>query len=282
MSEWVELRRAVTFLISPLGTALLLAVLAQLLRLANAWAQGPSVRQRPSVAWLGAAWPARVASACLWLAVLWLLIWSTPWASHALRNHLEQGYPPIAVENVPSAPALVVLGGGISPASLDAPAGLQHPNLQAAADRVWHAARLFHAGKAPLIVVSGGGDLALQRETEAQAMARFLRDLGVPAAALLLEDKSRNTQDNAAMSAALLKARGIQRILLVTSALHMPRAVPLFQAQGLEVIAAAADHEADDTSRWPLFRRLLPDLEALSASGRAIKEWVGRRLLAAS
>jgi uncharacterized SAM-binding protein YcdF (DUF218 family) len=96
------------------------------------------------------------------------------------------------------------------------------------AGRVWYAARLFHAGKAPLVLLSGGGDLERQAFSEARAMAVFLQDLGVPAQAIALEKTSRNTRQSAAFSAALLKSRGIEHILHVTSVLHMPRAVALF------------------------------------------------------
>ncbi len=106
-------------------------------------------------------------------------------------------------------------------------------------------------------------------------MASVLADFGVPAQALLLEESSRNTGENAAFSAALLKARGIERILLVTSALHMPHAVALFAAQGLQVISAPTDFEASRAPP-PGVLAWLPDAQALDASARAIKELVGR------
>jgi uncharacterized SAM-binding protein YcdF (DUF218 family) len=109
-------------------------------------------------------------------------------------------------------------------------------------------------------------------------MAILLQDLGVPQHAMLLEEASRNTRENAAFSATLLKARGIRHILLVTSALHMPRALPLFAAQGLQADPAPTDFEAHLSP--PGVLAWLPDASALDGSGRAIKElvgkWVGR------
>lgn len=78
---------------------------------------------------------------------------------------------------------------------------------------------------------------------ESSGMRQFMLDLGVPAAALLTEERSHNTQENAEMSDKLLRERGIQQVLLVTSALHMRRAVHLFEQQGLVVHPVATDHE---------------------------------------
>jgi len=95
----------------------------------------------------------------------------------------------------------------------------------------------------------------------------------VPDSAMVLETESRNTTENARFTADILQERGIQRILLVTSALHMPRSVALFERQGLEVIPAATDHEVRPE---PVWRQWMPSTDALDGSGRAIKEIVGK------
>lgn len=203
------------------------------------------------------------------LALLWLWFWSLPAVSNWVRGYLEDQHPPMALHEVPQAEAVVVLGGGVSPASI----GGLYPNLESGADRVWHAARLFHASKAPLVLLTGGSDPSHSAASEAEAMGQFMRDLGVPGQALVLENRSRNTSQNAEYSAEILAEQGVNRILLVTSAYHMPRAKALFEAQGLEVIPVATDHEV--LSR-PLWRDLLPETSALDGSSRAIKEIVGR------
>jgi len=168
------------------------------------------------------------------------------------------------------ADAIVVLGGSVMPP--DALGRLV--DLSGGADRVWHAARLYKAGKAPLILLSGGSDPAYSVMSEAQAMQVFLRDLGVPDSAMLLEQESRNTRQNAEHSARLLGERGLSRILLVTSALHMERALREFESRGLEVIPAVTDREAGEPP--PIPWRYLPDADSLSASARALKELVGQ------
>ena len=242
-----------TWLLSPLGTAFCLIGLALLL----AWCQ----RLRSSKV-LGA------------LALVWLLLWSMPVMSHWLASQIEDQFPQVPIASVPHAQAIVVLGGTVTP-----PSGTSTEINLGRAGRVWYAARLFHAGKAPLVLLSGGGDLERQAFSEARAMAVFLQDLGVPAQAIMLEKASRNTRQNAVFSAALLKARGIQHILLVTSALHMPRALALFTAQGLQVTPAPTDFEAGHESLSGLLT-WLPDASALVGSALAMKElvglWVGR------
>jgi len=203
------------------------------------------------------------------LSVLWLWVWSLPATSYALRDYLESQHPPMAVETMPEAEAIVVLGGGTWPMQF----GQAYPNLGAASDREWHGARLFHAHKAPLLILTGGHDPRFSAKSSAESMRRFMVDLGVPDSAMVLETESRNTTENARFTADILQERGIQRILLVTSALHMPRSVALFERQGLEVIPAATDHEVRPEPAWRLW---MPSTDALDGSGRAIKEVVGK------
>ena len=247
---WLD--KLVIALLAPLGSALALAAFALLL--------GAAGRR-------GLAWLAGIA------AFAWLLTWSLPPASFALRGLLEEAYPYQAPLDAPRAPVAVVLGGGIDP-----PGRLYGPaNLNAQADRVLHAAELYHAGRVARLLLSGGANPVISARSEAAVTRELLLALGVPAVAILVEEESRNTRQNAAFSARLLRERGIDRILLVTSALHMRRALARFRDQGLEVIPAATDQEARDRFTavdW------LPDAEALDGSGRAFKEilgyWVGR------
>jgi len=211
----------------------------------------------------------RWASFLGWSGLLWLTVWSLPVVSHALRSWVESGYPLRAVAMTPSAQAIVVLGGGVRPPEVSG----QAPDLNNGSDRVWHGVRLFHAGKAPFLLMSGGSDLSQSASSEAEVMRQFAMDLGVPIGAIVLEERSRNTRQNAQFSAEMLKAQGVKNILLVTSALHMRRAVALFESQGLMVTPAATDHEA--RSRFSAVD-WLPDANALDGSGRAMKEMVGR------
>ena len=235
-------------LISPLGSALLGGLLALI---------------------LGVAGRHRMALLLGLLSLAWVWAWSLPVTSYAIRGYLENQHPAVDASALPSAGAIVVLGGGTAPLGY----GTSYPNLGPGSDREWHGVRLYQAGKAPLIILSGGHDPEHTAASSAESMRRFIRALGVPDSAILLEEKSRNTTQNADFTADILARRGIDRILLVTSALHMPRSLALFETQGLEVIPAATDHEV---TALPVWRMWLPDTEALDGSSRAIKEIVGR------
>lgn len=241
--------------ISPLGTALALLTTGSVL--------GISASARSS---------RRLGSLLVFLGLLWLWLWSLPAASTWLQVCAERSFPALPVESLPRADAIIVLGGALSPPSPNGP----YPDMSAAADRGWHSARLFHAGKAPLVVASGGSDPRITPVSEARAYLQLLTDLGVPKEAIALEERSRTTHENAEFTALLLKERGIRRILLVTSALHMQRASAEFEDSGLEVIPAATDHTQP---KYVGLQTWLPDAAALDASARTFKEIVGRMVV---
>ncbi len=212
-------------------------------------------------------------------ALVVLLLAGNRWVAAGLARSLEWQYLPL--ETVPQAEAIVVLGGGTEPS--------QYPRsgveVNAAGDRVLYAAQLYREGRAPRILLSGGS-IAWQDGTgssPAQDMAEIMRQLNVPPEAIWLENLSQNTEENAAFGAAMLKEKGVTRILLVTSAMHMPRAVALFQAQGLEVIPAPVDYTiteqgwANLTSggwqQWII--NCLPTSGNLSLTTNVLKEYFG-------
>ena len=214
----------------------------------------------------------RFGALLLSIALGWLWLWSTPAFSDWVRATLEQRYPLTPLEQLPAADAIVVLGGLVEAA---APPERLDPNLGAAADRIWHAARLYRAGKAPWVLVSGGNlPWSGIQQPESSVMAELLQELGVPATAILQEPGSRTTRENRDRSLPILQANGIHSILLVTSALHMPRALALFRATDLEVIPAPTDFEIHaPNNAHPL--RWLPDAQALADGSRAFKEYLG-------
>jgi uncharacterized SAM-binding protein YcdF (DUF218 family) len=220
----------------------------------------------PLLAWRQRRWNAAVVA----LAVSWLGFWSLPVVSDALRLSLEGRFANESVAALPAADVAVVLGGGID----SGPPSWPYPNLGGAADRVWHAARLYRAGKVDSLILSGGR-LGWQGKVrpESEAMRQFLNDLGVPDAVLQFEHRSRSTRENALYSAELIRAQGAARVMLVTSALHMPRALASFWAVGVEAIPAPCDFEVRSEPAHPL--RWLPDAGALAASTRALKEYLG-------
>jgi len=192
--------------------------------------------------------------------------------ANRLLHTLEDQYPDKGIEAVPEAQAIVVLGG-----ALKMPAGDHRGSgLDQAADRLLVAFRLYRAGKAPLIVCSGGNNPlgSYVGRPESQGVCELLHEWGVPTEALLVEGSSINTRENALESRALLAERGVARIVLVTSASHMPRAVATFEKVGFEVEPAPADFRVGWGTPHPVLKWVPSPLGLLNASV-AIHEWVG-------
>jgi uncharacterized SAM-binding protein YcdF (DUF218 family) len=207
------------------------------------------------------------------LAIAQLLILSLYPVSNALMLPLEDE----ARAEAAAAPAccyeaIVVLGGGIGPA---VPPLRPEPELFDSSDRVWHAARLFHRGLAPRIIVSGGSYLveagqAPATQTEAVAMRQFLLALGVPEQAIVMEGKSLNTIENMQETRALV---GTGRVALVTSGYHMPRALRLARRAGLDAEAFPTDWQVlPSATLW--WESLMPSAGPLIGSGIAIREYL--------
>jgi len=238
--------------------------------------------------------PLGLACVVLMVAIVWartrrvavvvalLLLWlgSSRYVAYALVRSLESRYP--AVAGAPAADAIVVLGGGTR--SGDAPRPMVEINE--AGDRLLYGAKLYQDGAAGVVLVTGGSIEWLQPEgidPEAADMAGLMRLLGVPPEALRLETDSRNTYENALYSRKMLDAAGLNTVLLVTSAMHMPRAVPLFEAQGLQVTPAPTDFLVSDAEWAHLWHggpsatliNLLPNVEYLTYTTRCLKEYIG-------
>ena len=110
-------------------------------------------------------------------------------------------------------------------------------------------------------------------EPEGLVMQRWLIRLGVPRVRTHAETAARNTWENAANIAVLLKQKGIEQIVLVTTAWHMPRSVWVFESNGMRVIPAPCAYEV---GKEPYdLRSYLPHWNVLAGSGDALHEYLG-------
>lgn len=210
----------------------------------------------------------RLATTLLTLAVAETAILSFPPVSDALMAHLENKARAAAASSPRCCfEAIVVLGGGIVPAM---PPARTFPDLNDSADRMWLAARLFHQGVAPRIIVSGGGFMAREdgAMTEAAAMRLFLIDLGVPSDAIIPEDRSINTIENMRYVRQMV---GEGRVALVTSAYHMPRSLLIARREKLAVAAFPTDFRALRATR-PFWENWIPSADSLSIACLAVRE----------
>lgn len=200
-------------------------------------------------------------------ALLILVFLSTYPGAMLLIAPLEKMQQALQRADATDAQAIVVLGGGrISAApeygGSDLPSAISLQRLQ-------YAAHLKRQTGLPILVSGGQPDGAAI--SEAAIMARVLRqDFVVPVQ--WLESQSNNTAENASYSAKILQQADVKRILLVTDALHMPRATTAFRQAGLQVTPAATIFLS--TIR-PSFADYLPRSVWLQRSSYALHEWLG-------
>jgi uncharacterized SAM-binding protein YcdF (DUF218 family) len=197
--------------------------------------------------------------------------------NHRVAAHLvaliEMRAPPAELTSAQQFDAIVVLGGGIQAK------GTLRPSDQLtyfSIVRTMCGADLYARGLAPRLVLSGGDASVFgQGPKEAREMKRLAMRLGVPEQAILLEEGSRTTYENATGTRKLL---GDASILLTTSAYHMPRAQALFRKQGFAVTAYPCTYSSKylpgqmpDLTMFDM----IPDVEALRVTTHAINELMG-------
>lgn len=197
---------------------------------------------------------------------------SLPIIAESFLWSLESQYPPLHSSEVQEADAIVVFGGTVL--------GLEPPRKQiqeSDGNRVFAAWRLYREKKAPFVLVTSGVSYQDQNKnwrTEANDMHDLLVELGVPENAVLVENRARNTSENAIFGRVLLEEKRLRRLILVTSAFHMGRSVAMLKKQGFTEIQA-----------WPADTRiveknfslldLVPSLGALQMTTRSLKEYLG-------
>lgn len=190
---------------------------------------------------------------------------------HWLMLPLEERFSRPRPAEIARLDGIIVLGGSIDTI---VSRGRGVSALNEAAERLTEAAALARQYPGLKLVFSGGSANILYRNvTEAGAAGDLFARLGVTGASIVLEDRSRNTVENARFTKALVKPRPGERWLLVTSAFHMPRAVGCFRAAGFQVIPWPVDYRTRGMADlWRLFPR---PSEGLRRVDLAVKEWAG-------
>ncbi|MCP5141203.1 MAG: YdcF family protein [Gammaproteobacteria bacterium] len=204
-------------------------------------------------------------------ATVLLVLATNPNVVDSLKRAVEVSTP-ISAEGIADAQAIVILGGGRNTDAVEYGGGDQVSTFSLI--RARYGAWLARRTGLPVLLT--GGAVRGEEVSEAGLMARLLEEeFGVPVR--WREEHSRTTYENAVNSAAMLKAEGIGRIALVTSALHMRRSVEAFEKQGLIVHAAPTDitsREDDPHSRW--LDGFLPRAGELREFTLVLHEIVGR------
>ena len=203
------------------------------------------------------------------LGALGLLLGGLAPLSEAVLLPLEERFPAYPADG-PAPTGIIVLGGAVE-------SGLSEARGQVvvndAGERKIYFADLARRYPSARLVFTGGSGFIGGGMAEADVVSRQADVIGVPRTRLILENRSRNTHENAAFSAALVQPKPGERWLLVTSAWHMPRAVGCFRQAGFTVDAFPVDFRTrgwGDLTRFNGFAS-----EGLLQLDLAVKEWIG-------
>jgi uncharacterized SAM-binding protein YcdF (DUF218 family) len=210
------------------------------------------------------------------LALLALLYWtlSIPVFGDLLSNRFQpSGARRLGGAEVARCDAIVVLGAGVVTFSLN---GFQAsiPDRQTIFN-AFEGARLYHASARKVPVVASGGVVneQWQREPESLVIRNLLIQAGVPAAAIIVESRSRTTHEQALNLAPIIRQHGWKQVAVVAPSVQMPRAVNGFAHEGITVVAAEAPF-ASDSAPASAVSRWLPSGDALAASARASYDYM--------
>ena len=207
---------------------------------------------------------------CLTVPFVLLSVACLPVVAYLALGSLEWNYPPLA--KLPAdAQAIVVLSGYVNP---EVGEGVEAELGEGTLYRCLKAHELHRQRPGVPIIASGGRPPGQDGgPTFASVMRSFLLRLGADPAAVLAEERSSTTYENAVETAKLLKERGWTRVVLVTDAAHLTRSEGCFRKQGVDVIPCGCRYRATDFSGSPL--EFLPDATAAANLHAAAHEWLG-------
>ncbi len=203
------------------------------------------------------------------LGVGLLLVASLPATAEVLLGVLESRFSHLDPAEAPEVDAIVVLSGMLR----DTPREWARPEIAESADRFAAGLALWRAGRAKTLVFTRG-QMPWDRERlpEGEQLARLAMAHGVSAGQIVLTGVVGDTAGEAAEVARLARERGWKRVVLVTSAFHLPRAALLFRRAGVEFTAFPCDHRA--AGRLTVVK-FLPSANGLKETETALREFYG-------
>lgn len=204
-----------------------------------------------------------------WLALLTLTVSSLPIVSKPLTSYLERDYTPTAVEPVPAHDTVVVLSGMLRTI---ANGSETHYEFKDAVDRILAGVALLNANRAERLILTRGDVPWSAGVPEGEYLADFVHDLGIEREQVSLTPRAQNTEEEARAVAGMVGPG--ERIILVTSAFHMPRAEAVFVANGVEVTPHAVDFRAGTTDTTIM--DFIPSTGALDDTSKFVREMIGR------
>jgi uncharacterized SAM-binding protein YcdF (DUF218 family) len=191
--------------------------------------------------------------------------------SHVIMWRLEHSAPTTYRPDVTY--DAVVLLGGLVDQQTTAESGM--PTYNDSVERLIVTHQLLRAGKARAVIVSAATNPSFPDAGEAVVIARQLEEWGIARDRILIEDRALNTRENALYSQEIARAHGFERVVIVTSAYHMPRASECFAAAGMKVDTLPVDyrshaHAGGTLGEW------IPRVDGLSDMSGILHELFGR------
>ena len=204
------------------------------------------------------------------LTIALLYIASTPLVANWVLKSREREYPAVPIKSCPPADAIVVLSG-----TLDQNPAAPDGYVWTAADRLDYGVQLYKAGSAPWVVfTSGRVQWRRQAQSEGEALRTIACQRGVPASAIAVTEPIKNTADEALAMGKLAREKGFPRIILVTTAWHMPRAMMLFRHTDLRITPFPVGQLTNPAEPLTILD-FLPQGSALARTETAVRELLG-------
>ena len=203
------------------------------------------------------------------IGIIFLIFFSLPIISRKLNMYLQKDYVLQDVSNINNSDAIVVLSGMVSAIKFENKIKYE---FGGAVDRIISGIDLLKNNKAPILILTRSKLPWQNGIPEGEYLKEFSIKLGISEESILLTNNVQNTDDEAKSVKKLLNNKDA-KIILVTSAFHMPRAQKVFEAQQIKVIPFAVDFKS---SKKITFLDFIPSASALSASSKFVKEMIGR------
>lgn len=204
------------------------------------------------------------------LGIIILIIFSLPILSNRLITHLEVNYQLSHASEADTANAIVVLSGMV--ATIKTKTGFAY-EWGGAVDRIFAGIDLFKENKAPSLILTRGNLPWSVGKPEGEHLRDFAIKLGVPKENILLTENVGNTDQEAISVKKLFKIND-PKVILVTSAFHMPRAQKVFEAAGIQVIPFPVDFRSGASKQT--FMRFIPSAGAFLQTSFFVREMIGR------
>lgn len=202
-----------------------------------------------------------------------LAFFGMPWVSDRLLYELEKDAVTNVQPNV-TYDAVVLLGGLVDNEAMEA--WNDGPFYNDNVERLLETFDMLREGRARYAIVSGGSVREGQRYVEARVLADQLVNWGIAKDRILVEDRARNTVENAVFSQKIAKERGFSKVVIVTSAFHMPRAAACFAQVEMKVDLDPVDYGSEkmrfSAASWT------PRAGTFASSSAALRELFGRQI----